>query len=104
VTLRSFANGATRDRFNQPEKDETDVTVQGCLMRPFRPTEAVTLTAIATEVWRCTTPPVPAALNATAAGVLLYQGDTYQIIGVEPFPDLSGAINHVRITCQLQAL
>jgi hypothetical protein len=104
VTLRSFTNGVTRDRLNQPEKVATDVTVAGCLMRPYRPTEQVTLTDVATEVWRCTAPPVTAALNATAANVLLYQGNTYQIIGVEPFPDLSGVIDHVRITCQLQAL
>lgn len=104
VTLRSFANGVTRDRLNQLEQTPTDITVAGCLMRPYRPTEQVALTDVATEIWRCTTPPVEATLTATAAGVLLYQGDTYQITGVEPFPDLSGAIDHVRITCQLQVL
>lgn len=102
VVLREFTNGTTRNRLNQPVPAEHDVTVTGCLMRPFRPTEVVTLTDIATEVWRCTMPPVTAALNATAAGELEYLGNPYQITGVEPFPDLSGAIDHVRITCQRQ--
>lgn len=111
VVLREFTPGTTRNRLNQPVPDEHDNTVTGCLMRPYRPTEVVTLTDIATEVWWCTAPPDPAALNATAAGVLIYDGtetpadveeNHYQITGVEPFPDFSGAVDHVKITCQRQ--
>lgn len=102
VVLREFSVGTTKDRLNQAQPVPNNTTVTGCLMRPFRPTEVVTLTDIATNVWRCTAPPVPAALNATAAGELDYDGDTYQIIAVEPFPDFEGVISHVRITCQRQ--
>jgi hypothetical protein len=103
VILRSLTNGDTRNRLNQPNLVPTEVTVTGCLMRPFRSTEVTTLTDVSTQVWRCTAPPVNATLNATAADELDYGTDTYQITGVEAFPDRYGVINHVRITCQLQA-
>jgi hypothetical protein len=102
VVLRSFVNGNARSRLNQAGPIPTDVEVSGCLMRPFRSTEVTDLTDRSTQLWRCTAPPVDAALNATAAGELDYAGNTYQITGVEPFPDRYGVINHVRITCQRQ--
>lgn len=102
VVLREFTNGATRNRLNQPVADEHEATVTGCLMRPYRPSEVVTLTDIATEIWLCTLPPVAAALNATAAGELDYLDKTFQITGVEPYADFSGAVDHVKITCQRQ--
>lgn len=102
VVLREWTVGPTRDRLNQPVKVPNDTTVEGCLMRPYRPSEAVTLTDIATEIWYCTAPPVAAALNATAADELDYDGQTFQITGVEPFCDFSGAADHVKITCQRQ--
>lgn len=101
VVLREFTPG-TRNRLNQPTPVPHNTTVTGCLMRPYRPSEVVTLTDIATELWWCTLPPVTAAVNATAAGELDYLGQTFQIIGVEPFADFSGAIDHVKITCQRQ--
>lgn len=102
VVLREFTQGAGRGRLNQRQVTSTNNTVTGCLMRPSRPKEVVTLTDIATDVWRCVAPPVVAALNATAAGELDYDGRTYQIIAVEPFADFGGALSHVTITCQRQ--
>lgn len=102
VILREFTNGTTRNRLNQPVPVPHPTTVTGCLMRPWRPSEVVTLTDIATGIWLCTLPPVTAAVNATAAGELDYLGETYQITGVEPYADFSGAVEHVKITCQRQ--
>lgn len=113
VTLQSFADGVTRDRFNQPEKVATPAVVNGVLMRTLSAQEDITLTDVATQVWRCTLPPVPAALNATASGVLLYDGtinpadveeSRYQITRVETFFNHRGGPDHVRITCQRQFL
>jgi hypothetical protein len=76
--------------------------VTGVLMRPFRGVEDVKLTDVASETWRCTLPPVSAALTATATADLIYQGDPYKVWSVEPFSDLGGSVDHVRITCYLE--
>lgn len=68
----------------------TPVDVAGCRFRPLGTSEMVAETDLATEVWKCTAPPVAAVLAATAASELEYGGKTYHVTGVEPFTDLSG--------------
>lgn len=103
VTLRTFTDGTTRDRLNKPVKVPTNTAVSGVLMRTLSGQETVNLTDVAVQVWRCTLPPVAAALNATAADELDFDGDTYQVTVVEKFFNHRGSADHVRITCQLQA-
>lgn len=101
VTLRSFTPG-TRDRLNKPAPVAHDAVWAGVLMRPFRGSDDVKLTEIASEVWRCTGAPTAESLTADATCDLVYSGDVYKVWSVEPFPDLSGTVEHVRITCYLE--
>jgi hypothetical protein len=66
------------------------VDVPGCRFRPLGTSEIVSNTDLATEVWKCTAPPVEAALNATATSQLEYGDKTYHVTGVEPFTDMAG--------------
>ena len=102
VILRSYANGVGRNRLNQPDRQPTDVEWRNVSMRPLRATESETLTDVATGVWRCVGEAIPAAVNAKATDEMIFNGDTYQITSVEPFAEMSGAVSHVRITCQRQ--
>ncbi len=105
VTLRTMTDDTDqRDRLNQPTSVPSDTEWTGVLFRPYSAAEAVTLADLATKVWRCTGAPISAAVNATAADVLIHNDSTFQIIKVEPFYDLAGDASHVRITCQQQQL
>jgi hypothetical protein len=68
------------------------VSVTGCRHRPLRDDETPEyLTDIATQVWKTTAPPVPAAINAAPDGQLIVNGITYKIVaGAQPFPDPQG--------------
>lgn len=92
----------TRDRLGAAAPVRTTVNVTGCLMRPLSATELITNTDVATEAWRCTAPPVAAALAATATGELVFNGNTYLINGVQSFRGFNGIIDHVRVTCERQ--
>lgn len=100
VTFVTITQG-TEGRFeHQPVP--TDVDVDGCLFRPLPGSETVTETDIIRRPWKCTAPPVAAAVNAIATGQLRYGGDTYQITSVEPFPDDFGLVHHVTVIAERQ--
>jgi hypothetical protein len=88
VTFVTVTQGA-EGRFER-EPVRTPVDVPGCRFRPLGTSEIVTATDLATEVWKCTAPPVDAVLAATASSELVYGGKTYHVTGVEPFTDLAG--------------
>lgn len=88
VTFVTITPG-TEGRFER-DKTPTPVDVPGCRFRPLGTSEMVAETDLATEVWKCTAPPVAAVLAATAASELIYGDKTYHVTGVEPFTDLSG--------------
>jgi hypothetical protein len=73
--------------------EETQVVVQtpvpNCRHRPLSDAETPQyLTDVATQVWKTTAPPVPAAIAANPTGHLIANGITYKIIaGAQPFPD-----------------
>jgi hypothetical protein len=80
----------------------TKVAVQNCRHRPLRDSETPQyLTDVATQVWKTTAPPVPAAMAADPTGHLIVNGITYKIVaGAQPFPDPqseTGAIFKVTI-------
>lgn len=88
VTFVTITLG-TEGRFER-EPARTPVDVPGCRFRPLGTSEIVSETDLATEVWKCTAPPVAAVLAATASSELKYQGKTYHVTGVEPFTDMAG--------------
>ena len=88
VTFVTNTLGA-EGRFER-EVTPTSTDVPGCRFRPLGTSEIVAETDLATEVWKCTAPPVAAALNATATSQLVYGGKTYNVTGVEPFTDMAG--------------
>jgi hypothetical protein len=88
VTFVTISLGS-EGRFER-ESVPVRVDVPGCHFRPLGTSEIVAETDLATEVWKCTAPPVDAALNATAASELEYAGKTYHVTGVEPFNDPEG--------------
>jgi hypothetical protein len=65
------------------------VPVYNCRHRPLSDAETPEyLTNVATQVWKTTAPPVPAAINAAPTGQLIVNGITYRIVaGAQPFPD-----------------
>lgn len=85
-------------------ESRTSDTVFGCHFRPFSSTETPEgATDVATEVWKCTAPPVSAALNASPGDELSYDGFTFQIVGaVQPKYGLDGAVHHVTIMAKRQ--
>ncbi|BBU22158.1 hypothetical protein AWC32_21580 [Mycobacterium xenopi] len=105
VTFVTLTDSGNPNRLGMKPQTSTEVPVAGCLFRPLSVKEVVGVnTDIATEIWKCTAPPVPAALAAKASGQLQVDGETYEIMGdPKPHPDLSGAIHHVTIMCQKQA-
>ncbi len=88
VTFVTITQG-TEGRF-QREPARTPTAVPGCRFRPLGTSEIVAETDLATEVWKCTAPPVSAVLAATASSELEYGGKTYHVTGVEPFVDMAG--------------
>jgi hypothetical protein len=66
--------------------------VKNCRHRPLRDSETPQyLTDVATQVWKTTAPPDPAALAANPTGHLIVDGVTYKIVaGAQPFPDPQG--------------
>lgn len=92
------------DRNNEPIFTRNEVAVTGCRFRPLRVNEKVGVTDIATEVWKCTAPPVAAVLNAEAISELKYLGETYQLLGeVSPFTDFSSVVHKVTVLAQKQS-
>lgn len=79
-------------------------TVFGCHFRPVNSIETPEgATDVATEVWKCTAPPVAAPLAATAGDELKWDGNTFQIVGpVQPKYNLDGTVHHVTIMAKRQ--
>ncbi|BBX00799.1 hypothetical protein MMOR_17350 [Mycolicibacterium moriokaense] len=77
----------------------------GCRHRPLTFSETAEHdTNTATELWQSTVPPVAAALNATADGVIRHGGRNYRIIGGPRIhSDLSGKPVKVTIVSKLQS-
>lgn len=101
VTLRNYTTSG-RDRFNAPVKTAVDTVITGCAVQPMTVTETVTLTDIETELWRCLLPPVPAAIAATTASEILYNGMTFQVLGSRPAVDLMGQHDHIALDLKKQ--
>lgn len=99
VTVSEDPNN--RDRYNKPEKVRTPVPVAGCRFRPLTFREKQELGDIATEAWRCTAPPDPAVMSATAVDEVIVDGVTYQIVGgVRTFVDMVGRPFKVTVQCE----
>lgn len=94
VTIRNFTS-SSRDRLNQPVKTTVDVVVVGCSMQPASVSESVTLTDVETELWKLYCPAVSAAVSATTASEVLYNGMTFQVLGTQLHVDLNGNTDHV---------
>lgn len=101
VTLRNYTLSG-RDRLNQPIKVAVDATISGVSMQPSSTSETVTLTDVATDVWRCYLPPTAAALSATVTSELLYQNSTFHVTGVRPNVDFTGVTDHVCLDLKRQ--
>jgi hypothetical protein len=99
VTLVDLTFGDP-DKFGVKEKIPASTDVAGCLFRPLSGEEIVSDTDVIITPYKCTAPPVDAALAADATWELVYSGQTFRITSVEPKPDFSGAIDHVTIICE----
>jgi hypothetical protein len=101
VTVRNYTTSG-RDRLNSPIKSAVDTVIVGASMQPMSVTETVTLTDVATELWKCYLPPVPAALAVDTTSEILYQGMTFQVIGPRPGVDFGGHTDHVALDLKKQ--
>ncbi len=101
VTVRNYTTSG-RDRLNNPVRVAVDTVVAGVSMQPVTTSETVTLTDVATDLWKCFLPPVPAALAATTDSEILYDGMTFQVIGPRPGVDFAGTTSHVLLDLKRQ--
>jgi hypothetical protein len=103
VTFVTITDGV-KDRLGIPAKVRTEVAVTGCRFRSWFFEEKVTLTDIATQMWKCTAPPDPAVLAAEAIDEVKHAGITYDIVGgVKLFPYAeSDQIYKVTVLCKKQ--
>jgi hypothetical protein len=83
---------SSRDRYGNPAQVTNQTDVPGCLFRPQKFTEISPVgTQQTAQTWKCTAPPVAAAMNASATDAIIVNGTTYQVIaGAEVFNDFSG--------------
>lgn len=101
VTVTEDTNN--RDRYGNPALVRAEVDVAGCHFRPLSAKETLGLGDIATDPWKCTAPPVAAALGATVNSEVKHNGITYQVIaGARPYSDFSDSVFKVTIICQRQ--
>lgn len=85
-------------------KVRSEVAVSGCHFRPFKTTELVTETDVATEIWKCTAPAEAAVIAAKSTGEVKHNGLTFQIEGpIQLKCDLGNQVHHVTIFCKRQA-
>lgn len=86
-------------------KARAETAVAGCQFQPAKSSETPDgQTDVATEVWRCTAPPVAAVLAATPGGEVKVGGVTYQIDGpIMPKHKRDGSVHHVTVMCKRQA-
>ena len=83
---------STRDRYGNPAQVTTQTDVKGCLFRPekFKEDSPIATQEVA-QTWKCTAPPVAAAMNASATDAMIVDGVTYQVVaGAEVFNDFTG--------------
>lgn len=90
-----------RDVFNKPAKTRTETPIRNCRFRPLNSKERNDMTTSkekkdslgerVADPWKLTAPPVGAILNAKNTDEIMFQGNTYQVIGVPRiFTDFSG--------------
>lgn len=105
VIFVTITDGA-KDRLGIPAKVRTEVPVTGCRFRSLTFEEKITLTDVATEMWRCTAPSDPAVLAAKAIDEVKHKGITYDIVGgVEMFPYAENdSIYKVSVLCKKQTV
>lgn len=102
VTFVAVTKSGEPGELGLRSKTKTGVDVEGCHFRPFSATETPP-TRAATELWKITAPPDPAALAAKPTGQIKVDGITYLIEGpVQPKRDLDGRVHHVTIMCKRQ--
>lgn len=91
IIVTVTTNPSVRDRYNKSTEVRTETTVTGCRFRPLSAKEKIELGDIVTDPWKCTAPPVAAAINAKAVDEMKVDGITYKIIGgARPFKDQAG--------------
>lgn len=104
VTFVTFTLGAADTLGVKPEIP-AEIAVKGCRFRPLSASETAQAEVdVATQVWKCTAPPVPAALTADSTGYLKVDDVTYNIIGgAQPFTDMAGVPFKVTVLAQKQS-
>jgi hypothetical protein len=99
LTLITVTETGPRDRYNNPSKVRTEVSVSGCRFRPVTFTEDIDTGDRTTERWRLTAP--PAAQAARAGDEIRVDGITYQVVdGAQVFTDMEGEPFKVTVICE----
>ncbi|TXH47831.1 MAG: hypothetical protein E6Q97_26325 [Desulfurellales bacterium] len=103
VSFVSVSYTGERGYLGAKATTRSETVVAGCHFRPAATTEVDGQKNVATEIWKCTAPPVDAVLNAQPGDELSVGGVTFHIDGtVQPKYDLAGAVSHVTIMCKRQ--
>jgi len=104
VTFVAVTQSGTPGYLGLTGQTRTETAVTGCRFRPVTVAETSDgQTDIAAGMWKCTAPPVAAALAARPDGELKHAGLTYLIEGPpQPKYDLDGSVHHVTVLCRRQ--
>lgn len=101
VLIRTFTAGG-RDRLNAEIKVTVDTPVAYCAMQPLATSEFISDVDVETELWRCIAPATVATLGIDTNAQVVYQNRIYEVIGVKPYTDFMGTLDHVTLDLKRQ--
>jgi hypothetical protein len=99
VTFVTVTQGTVGRVGPTPTTSQADVS--GCFMQPLSVNDVITETEVETELWRCLAPPVTAAVNVKTEDEIIFNGDTFQVIGAKPFYSFA-SLDHITIDLRIQ--
>lgn len=103
VTFVTVTHSGTPGYLGVTGESRSETVVSGCHFRPAGVSEASDSASVASGRWKCTAPPVSAALNAQPGGEVKCGGLTFLIDGpVMPKRDIDGNLHHVTVMCRRQ--
>ena len=91
------------DRLGVTGPVSTYNTVVGCAMQPISVRDHITDTLYSEATWKCISPTTTVTKAAKAEDMLQFKGDNYRVLGVKPYEDAWGRLDHITLMCREEA-